>query len=187
MRVVTMMLVVLAIAGPAAAKKGGGIAPSTLTLVQAQCDTTPPSPCAAAFAFKSGVAVLTSAKQPAPTCPKTGAPTESKGGQVTLKGVTKSGAAFSGSLSVEVVLRTSFGVDPTGDCPLAGIPPITIGSLTGTAACNNGTCKGTLYPIACLDPPCADTPVISEFVSLTVFDDAGNKLAVPGTVLVPVR
>jgi hypothetical protein len=186
MRVATILLMLALAAGVADAKKGG-IAPSTLTLVQSQCDTTPPSPCAGAFAFKSGTATLTSAKQPGPTCPKTGSPTESKGGQVVLKGVTKNGAAFSGSLPVEVVLRTSFLTDPTGDCPFAGIPPITIGSLAGTATCTNGTCKGTLFPIACLDPTCADTPVISEFVSLTVFDDAGNKLAVPGTVLVPVR
>lgn len=187
MRFVTVLLALVLASGAADAKKAGGLPPSTLTLVQAQCDTTPPTPCAAAFAFKSGVATLTSAKQPGPTCPKTGAPTESKGGAVTLKGVTKGGAAFSGSLAVEVVLRTSFLTDPTGDCPFAGIPPITIGSLAGTATCANGTCKGTLYPIACLDPTCADTPIITELVSLTVFDDAGNKLAVPGTILVPVR
>lgn len=186
MRLVILLLCAL-LAATADAKKGGGIPPSTLTLVQSQCDTTPPTPCAAAFAFKSGVATLTSAKQPGPTCPKTGSPTESKGGAVTLKGVTKSGAAFSGSLAVEVVLRTSFGADPSGDCAFAGIPPIELPSLAGTASCTNGTCKGTLHPIACLDPTCADTPVITELISLTVFDDAGNKLAVPGTVLVPVR
>jgi hypothetical protein len=186
MRVLTMLLLLGLVAGAAEAKKGV-IAPSTLTLVQRQCDTTPPSPCAPAFAFKSGTATLTSAKQPGPTCPRTGSPTESKGGQVVLKGVTKDGAPFSGSLPVEVVLRTAFLTDPTGDCPFAGIPPIELPSLAGTATCNNGNCKGTLFPIACLDPSCADTPVISEFISLTVFDDAGNALAVPGTVLVPVR
>jgi hypothetical protein len=188
-RSLSLLVVALAAALPAlaVAKKGAGIAPSKLTLVQAQCDGTPGVPCAAAFAFKSGTATLTSTRQPAPTCPKTGDPTESKGGDVTLVGVTKNGAAFSGSLPAVVVLRTTFGSDPTGDCPLAAIPPITTESLTGQVACTNGRCKGTLHPIACLDPTCADVPVISEFVSLKVSDDAGNALAVPGTILVPVR
>ncbi len=184
---VPLVVILLMSFGVAEAKKGSGIAPSALTLIQAQCDAAPPVPCAPAFAFRSGTALLTSAKQPGPTCPRTGAPTESKGGQVNLKGVTKNGAAFSGALPVEVVLRTSFGVDPTGDCQFAGIPPITIGSLQGTATCTNGTCKGTLHPIACLEPACADVPISSEFVSLTVFDDAGNRFAVPGTILVPLR
>lgn len=184
-----ILLLALAAALPsvAAAKKGTGIAPSKLTLVQAQCDGTPGVPCAAAFAFKSGSATLTSSKQPGPTCPKTGEPTESKGGDVTLLGVTKNGAPFTGALPAEVVLRTTFGTDPTGDCPFAAILPITTPSLQGTLTCANGRCKGSLHPIACLDPSCADVAVISEFVSLKVFDDAGNALAVPGTILVPQR
>lgn len=171
----------------ALAKKGAGIAPSKLTLVQAQCDGTPPGPCSAAFAFKSASATLTSTKQPGPTCPKTGDPHESKGGDVRLVGVTKNGTPFSGTLPVEVVLRTTFAVDPTGDCPLAPLPPFTIPSLAGTVTCNAGKCKGTLHPVACLDPTCDDVPITTELVSLTVSDDAGRKLAVPGTILVPVR
>jgi hypothetical protein len=182
-----LLAVLIALPLHAEAKKGVGIAPSTLTLVQAQCDRTPPGPCSAAFAFKRGTATLTSTKQPAPTCPKTGDPTESKGGDVRLVGVTKNGAPFSGTLPVEVVLRTTFAVDPTGDCPLAPLPPFTIPSLGGTLTCNAGKCKGALHPIACLDPTCDDVPITTEFVSLTVQDDAGEKLAVPGTILVPVR
>lgn len=186
-RVVGLTLALLAIAGtaPAAGKKGAP--PSSLTLVQAWCDAAPPVPCAPAFAFKSGTATLSSAKPGQPSCPKTGQPTEAKGGDVRLVGVTKGGAPFTGSLPVEVVLRTTFGADPTGNCSFAGIPPIVTPSLQGTVACNAGKCRGAVYPIACLDPPCADVSITSELVSFRVGDDAGNALAVPGTFVFPGR
>ncbi len=185
-KVGTVVMVMALVAGAQAAGKKGA-PPSTFTLVQAWCDATPPVLCAPSFAFKAGTATLTSARPGEPTCPKTGQPTEAKGGEVRLVGLTKGGAAFTGSLPVEVVLRTSFGPDPTGNCSFAGIPPIVVPSLQGTVACRGGKCRGAVYPIACLDPACADVSVTSELVSFRVGDDAGNALAVPGTFVLPGR
>jgi len=158
-------------------------APSKITLVQAQCPGAPPGPCST-FGFASAVAILKSQKQPGPTCPKTGMPTESNGGTVQLKGVTKAGASFDGTLAAEVTLFTTFGTDPNGNCELEGTQ-ITTPSLLGSLACKRGKCKGTLYPIACLPKTCADTPITTEMVGLVVRDDAGNALATPGTTLAP--
>jgi hypothetical protein len=132
-------------------------------------------------------------KQPQPTCPKTGKPTEAPGGAITMKGVTKSGAAFTGSLDAQVYFKTTFGTDPTGDCELQSLTTGNLLSLVGTVECKGGKCKGTVYPIQCLPSQCADTSITSEFGFvesggqkfgfLVVFDDAGNALATPGSAL----
>lgn len=172
--------------------------PMKLNLIRASCNALPPAlpgPCSATFAFTSGTVVMKSLKQPQPTCPKTGKPTEAPGGTIVMKGVTKAGAPFSGSLDAQVNFKTTFGDDPTGNCELRNVIVPNFPSLLGKVGCKNGTCKGTVYPIQCLPPQCADTPVASEFGSvesggqtfgpLVVFDDAGIPLATPGTALVP--
>jgi hypothetical protein len=168
---------------PALAGAGKLPPPSKLTLVQAQCPGPPAGPCST-FTFAKGVAVLKSQREPKPTCPKTGMPDETNGGSVTLRGVTKSGTSFDGSLTAEVVLFTTFGTDPNGNCELEGTQ-ITTPSLVATLDCKHGKCKGTLVPIACLPASCADTPITSELRSLVVRDDAAQSLATVGTTLAP--
>lgn len=172
--------------------------PTRLNLVQANCNALPPAvpgPCSPGFRFASGTFVMKSLRQPQPTCPKTGKPTEAPGGSILLKRVTKDGAPFTGSLHAEASLKTTFGSDPNGNCELREVQVPNLPSLDGTLACKSGTCKGTVYPIACLPAQCADTPIVSElgsvlvgsqsFGPVLVLDDAGNAFATPGTVLAP--
>ena len=155
---------------------------SKLSLVQAQCLTVPPGPCSPAFSFTSGSAVLTGLKEPRPTCPG-GRP--AKGGQVKLAGVQKNGAPFTGTLTVSVMLKTTFAADArNGNCELSGVQ-IPLKSLGGDVPCRSGKCKGDLIGIGCLPGSCADTLLTSEFVSLTVMDDAEQPLATPGTFVPP--
>lgn len=158
--------------------------PSRLTLVQAQCEGTPPGPCST-FRFTKGVATLRGARQPAPTCPKTGDdPSENDTGDVRLDGVTSNGTSYTGTLSAEVVQKSTFGTDPNGTCALANVQ-LEVVSLTGTLTCEAGRCRGDLVAFACLPKGCADTSIVSEVTGVVVKDDAGNALATPGTALVP--
>src|SRR5262245_29650627 len=94
--------------------------PMRLNMVQATCNAlapAPPGPCSS-FRFTSGNVVMKSLKQPTPTCPKTGKPTEAPGGTIQLRGVTKAGAPFSGSLPAQAALKTLFGPDPNNNCEL---------------------------------------------------------------------
>jgi hypothetical protein len=172
--------------------------PTKLTLVQASCNALPPAlpgPCSTAFRFASGQMTMKAIRQPQPTCPKTGQPTEAPGGSFKMKGVTKSGAAFTGSLNAVGFLKTTFGDDANDNCELENVQVPNLQSLQGTLTCRNGTCKGTIYPIQCLPAQCADTPIVSElgavevgaqvFGPVLVFDDAGLPLATPGTSLEP--
>ena len=153
---------------------------STLALVQAQCAGPPPGPCSPAFHFARGTATLRTGKQPGPTRD----PAEQRAGDVRLTGVTKSGAAFGGALSVEVVYKTTFSGDGNNNCDLSGVQ-IQTPSLTATIGCRGGKCSGRLLPIAGLPKHCADAAITSELVSLVVKDDAGTALAVPGTAVAP--
>ena len=172
--------------------------PMKMNLIQASCvslQTGNGQPCSSTFTFTAGQVVMKAIKQPQPTCPKTSKPTEAPGGTITMKGVTKSGAPFSGNLDAQVFFKTTFGADPTGNCELANLSTGNLLSLIGTVECKSGKCKGTVYPIACLPPQCADTSITSEFGSVRVdaigqsfgpihvFDDAGNPLATPGSAL----
>ncbi len=180
-----MVCAVLAIAGTAA---GAPRVAGKFALVQAYCGTVTAVPCAPAFAFKTGAVVLYTETQPGPTCPRTGQPTDAKAGLVTLVGVTKNGAPFSGQLPAETTLKTSFGNSPS--CALSGVPPFNTVSLTGTVTCRSGKCKGTLFPIACLPKNCASVAITSEFVSLVVHDDSGDPtvvLATPGLFVAPAK
>ena len=172
--------------------------PMRLNLVQASCNALPPAvagPCSS-FRFTSGTVVMKSQKQPKPTCPETGQPTESPAGSIQLRGVTKDGAAFNGSLPAQADLKTTFGSDPNGNCELHDLQ-VYVASLQATLTCKNGNCKGVVYPVQCLPAQCADTPIVSELGSVKVgsqsfgpflvLDDAGNPLATPGTALVPSR
>jgi hypothetical protein len=158
-----------------------------LPLVQAQC--AGPAPCSPAFGFRTGTAQLTAAKEPAPTCPKTGKPSETPGGTVQLTGVTKSGAAYTGALAVEVTNLTTFGSD-NGDCPLNGLQ-IETPTLLGTLSCKNGRCRGNVLPSACLPRECADVPVTTEFHILEVLDaptlEGGKAIARPGLFIAPEK
>lgn len=166
------------------ARKARLPAPNRLTLVQAQCAQVPPGPCST-FRFGTGSATIRSLRQPAPTCPRTGDdPSENDTGQVRLDGVTAAGGPYSGTLSAEVILKTTFGSDPNGTCGLEKLQ-FEVLSLTGTLTCKAGRCRGPLVAFLCLPKPCADTPITSEFTSLVVKDDAGNPLATPGTLLTP--
>ena len=174
--------------------------PMRLNLIQASCNALPPAvpgPCSATFRFATGSVVMKALKQPQPTCPKTGDPTEAPGGTIQLTGVTKGGTAFTGSLDAQANFKTTFGDDPIGNCELHNVYVRNFPSLTGKVACTSGKCKGTLFPVGCLPAQCADTQVSSEFGSvevgtqtfgpIVVFDDAGTPLATPGTLLVPGR
>ena len=196
MRIVIALAALLVVGAVHAAKLPP---PMRLNLVQASCNALPPAlpgPCSA-FRFTSGTVVMKSLKQPKPTCPETGQPTEAPGGTIQLRGVTKDGAAFSGSLQAQAALKTTFGSDPNGNCELRDIQVPNLPSLQGALTCRNGTCKGVVYPIQCLPAQCADTPLVSElgtvevgaqsFGPFLVFDDAGNPLATPGTALAPSR
>jgi hypothetical protein len=171
--------------------------PMRLNLVQASCNALPPAvpgPCSG-LRFTSGTVVMKSLKQPRPTCPKTGQPTEAPGATIQLRGVTKDGVAFVGSLPARAALKTTFGADPNGNCELRDVQVPNLTSLQGTLTCKNGNCKGVVYPIQCLPAQCADTPIVSELGSVEVgaqsfgpflvADDAGNPLATPGTALAP--
>jgi hypothetical protein len=198
MRPVVPLLAATALAAVAHAAKLPP--PNKLNLIQASCNALPPAvpgPCSTAFRFTLGTAILRSAREPGPTCPKTGQPTEYVAGDVKLTGVSKNGTPFTGSLGAQMNLKTTFGDDPNGNCELRNIQVGNYPSLTGTIACKHGTCKGPLYAVACLPAQCADTPVFSEFGSVTVngqtfgalliSDDAGNPLATEGTVLSPAK
>jgi hypothetical protein len=178
----TVVLVLLAAFSAAEAARPKLPPPNRLALVQAQCQGVPPGPCSPTFAFATGTAVLTSQRQPVPTCPGQKPP---PGGKVTLTKVTKNGAAFTGTLRAVVNLKTTFAADAhNGNCELSGIQ-IELESLSGDVACRNGKCKGTLLGIGCLPGSCADTLVTTEFVSMVVTDDAGQPLATPGTFVPP--
>ena len=172
--------------------------PMRFNLIQASCNAASPAvpgPCSATFRFASGTVIMKSIRQPQPTCPKTGKVTEAPGGTIQMKGVTKSGSAFTGSLVAKASLKTTFGSDPNGNCELREAQVPNFVSLEGTLACKNGKCKGVIYPVGCLPKQCADTPVSSElgtvvvqpqsFGPVLVLDDAGVPFATPGVLLVP--
>jgi hypothetical protein len=174
--------------------------PMRLNLVQAYCNAVPPAvpgPCSPGFRLTSGSFVMKSLREPQPTCPKTGKPTEAPGGSILLRGVTKDGAPYTGSLHAQASLKTTFGSDPNGNCELREVQVPNLPSLDGMLACKGGTCKGIVYPIACLPAQCADTPLVSElgsvmvgsqsFGPVLVSDDAGNAFATPGTTVAPGR
>ena len=191
---IALALVFLLAAAPARSAKLPP--PMKLNLIQASCSALPPAvpgPCSTTFRFASGTVTMKALRQPQPTCPKTGKPTEAPGGTIVMTGVTKSGAAFTGSLAAQVTFKTTFGDDPNGNCELRNVVVPNLPSLQGSLACKSGKCKGTVYPIQCLPSQCADTPVSSEFGyveavgqrfgPIVVFDDAGQPLATPGTSL----
>ena len=169
-----LLMACLALAGLAGAALAKG-PKMILPLVPAQCAGS--VLCMPDFSFKSGVAVLTAAKEPAPTCPKTGRPSETPGGSIRLNGVMLRNAPYSGPLTTEVTNQTTFGSDG-GDCSLNGLQ-ITTPTLQGTLTCKNGTCKGIVYPIACLPAQCADTPVVSELGSVEVNGASFGPFLVP--------
>ena len=181
--VVWTFVALIALAGTALA----GGPKMVLPLVPAQCAGS--VRCAPDFAFKSGVAILTAAKQPAPTCPKTGRPSETPGGSLRLTGVTLRNAAFTGTLTAEVTNQTTFGSD-AGDCSLNALQ-ITTPTLQGTLSCRAGRCKGLVLPVACLPAECADVVVTTELQLLEVLDaptiEGGKVIARPGFVVSPAR
>jgi hypothetical protein len=180
-RLITLLFLLTTCAGEAATRGPKLILP----LVRAQCAGA--VPCLPAFEFRTGTAQLTAAKEPAPTCPKTGKPSETPGGTVQLAGVTKDGAPYAGPLTVEVTNQTTFGSD-AGACSLNGLQ-IETPTLLGTLACNAGRCKGKLLPTACLPRECADTPITTEFRLLEVLDvptlEGGKAIARPGLFVAP--
>src|ERR1700750_2826560 len=108
MRIAIAFAVLLVAAGAYAAELPP---PSKLSLVTASCNFPAPGipgPCAPSFTFESGQVVMKSAKEPGPTCPKTGQPTETPGASIVMKGVAKSGAKFTGTLKAEASLKTTF-------------------------------------------------------------------------------
>jgi hypothetical protein len=171
--------------------------PIKMNLVPASCVVLPAGTAVrcSPMRFTSGTVVMKSLRQPKPTCPKTGEPTEAPGATFQMAGVTKDGALFDGSLPVQVNFKTAFGDDPTGNCELRNLVVPNLPSLGGTLACRKGRCKGTAYPIQCLPGQCADTEIVSEFGSvevggqtfgpIVVFDDAGAALATVGTMVAP--
>src|SRR5262245_52063146 len=145
MDVTRSLLVLVLTAGVAVAAKLP--APNRLTLVQASCFNVPPAPpgpCSPAFRFTTGTATRTSAREPVPTCPKSNGldPAEAPAGDVQLKGVTKDGAAFAGTLDAWVAYKTTFGDDPNGNCELRGQQVPNLVSLIGHLACKGGRCRG---------------------------------------------
>ena len=177
------MVLVAALAGSAAAKGPKALLP----LVRAQCPG--PSVCNPEFDFKNGTAELTAAREPAPTCPKTGRPSETPGGRVRLTGVTRGGSSYTGDLAAEVTNQTTFGSDG-GDCSLNDLQ-ITTPTLQGTLACKAGRCKGLVLPISCLPSECADVPLTTELRLLEVLDkptlEGGRPVARPGFFVAPLR
>ena len=71
-----------------------------------------------------------------------------------------------------------------GNCELQGVQ-ITIPSLSGDVSCRSGRCKGDLIGAGCLPKNCADTLLTTELEELVVYDDAGRRLARPGTFVPP--
>jgi len=178
----TIVLILLGAISVAAAAPRKPPPPSRLSLVQAQCPGVLPGPCSPGFSFATGTAVLVGQRQPVPTCP---GQKPASGGKVTLTKVTKDGAAFSGTLRASVTLKTTFTTDQhNGNCELSGIQ-IELESLSGDITCRSGRCKGEMFGIACLPGSCADTFFTTEFISLVVSDDAGQRLATPGTFVPP--
>jgi hypothetical protein len=182
-RALPIVLGLLALAGAAAARPPALVLP----LVQAQCDGA--VACQPAFAFRTGSAQLTGAREPAPTCPKTGKPSETPGGAVKMTGVSQNGAPFSGTLAVEVTNLTTFGSD-AGACPLNGLQ-IETPSLNGTLTCKSGRCKGSVLPAACLPRECADVSITTELRLLEVLDaptlEGGRAIARPGLFVAPAK
>ena len=157
-----------------------------MALVQAYCEGG--QPCSS-LRVTRGTIDLTSAKQPAPTCPKRNDVKENVAGVVKLSGVTAGGAGYSGRLYVEVQYKTTFGTDANGNCSLKGVQIVTP-SVLGDITCTAGKCKGSIYAFACLEKNCADTAITSELVSVIVYDgptEAAGKqpLATPGTAVAP--
>jgi hypothetical protein len=101
---------------------------------------------------------------------------------MTLTGVTLNGAAFSGTLNGEVVLKTTFGTDANGNCAL-NLLQISTPSELGPLACRNGKCKGRLLQFAALPKTCADVTITSEFVAANVRDGNGALVATAGLVI----
>jgi hypothetical protein len=194
MRIVPAVVALALVAAAAPAAKLPP--PMRLNLIPATCAVLPPAlpgPCSARVAFAAGTVTLQALRQPQPTCPKTGRPTEAPGGTVRMTGVTTGGAPFSGTLTAQANYKTAFGDDPNGNCELRNVVVPSFPSLLGTLECRNGKCRGTLYPVECLPAHCADVPVRSEFGTveaggqqfgpIVVFDDAGVPLATPGTAV----
>lgn len=180
-RLITLLVLLATCTGAAAARGPKLILP----LVRAQCPGA--VPCLPAFAFRTGAAQLTSAKEPAPSCPKSGKPSETPGGTVQMAGVTRDGAPYTGSLAVEVTNQTTFGSDG-GDCSLNGLQ-IETPTLLGTLDCKAGRCNGKLLPSACLPRECIDAPITTEFRLLEVLDvptlEGGKAIARPGLFVAP--
>ena len=176
-----IVLGLMVLAGAAAARQPILVLP----LVQAQCEGA--VPCQPAFEFRTGTAQLTAAREPAPTCPKTGKPSETPGGAVKMTGVTQNEAPFTGTLAVEVTNLTTFRSD-AGACPLNGLQ-IETPSLNGTLTCKNGLCKGSVLPAQCLPRECADASITTELRLLEVLDvptlEGGRAIARPGLFVAP--
>jgi hypothetical protein len=187
----TLSIVVLSLTlGPCVAHGGRAFVYARFALVQAQCGQITFGPCAPAFAFKTGTVELNGQREPAPTCPKTGLPAEAKAGTVKMTGVTKDGTPFSGTLPAQAFLNTTFGVNASSTCVLAGIGTGPLLALEVGLVCRSGKCRGTILPIACLPADCADVAITTEFVSFKVLDDSGNPeavIATPGAVIAPRR
>jgi hypothetical protein len=160
-RLITLLVLLATCTGAAGARGPKLILP----LVRAQCPGA--VPCLPAFAFRTGAAQLTSAKEPAPSCPKSGKPSETPGGTVQMAGVTRDGAPYTGSLAVEVTNQTTF----------------------GSRDCKAGRCSGKLLPSACLPRECIDAPITTEFRLLEVLDvptlEGGKAIARPGLFVAP--
>ena len=112
---------------------------------------------------------------------------EQKVGIVTLRGLTKNGAPFSGRLHSETVLKSTFSSE--GPCSLRGTQ-VVVPSLTGDVSCKAGGCRGVLLQVACLPSDCVHSSITSEFVSFKLLDegmDPNAIIAAPGTFLAPLR
>jgi hypothetical protein len=188
MRTLSIAVGVLAlICSPAQA--GRGLVYARFALVRAQCGQIGFGPCSPAFDFKRGVVELSGAREPTPTCPKTHQPSEAKAGTVKVTGLTKNGAPFTGTLTTETDLITTFGKSDTSACELKDTSTGVLPSLVGDVTCKNGKCRGTLIPIICLPPQCADVAITTQFAAFYLNDDANppEVIATPGTVIMPKR
>jgi hypothetical protein len=58
-----------------------------------------------------------------------------------MKGVTKDGAPFTGSLTATASLKTTFGDDPNDNCELENVQVPNLQSLTGSLTCKNGRAR----------------------------------------------